>query len=159
MIFIRNRRCWITNFYSPQHRTELMFLVKNSFTPYQIRSFELMLQWGIPFLPSLFSIDLTNIFWVLAMCQGFPRWLSGKESACKAGDTHLIPGWGRSPGGGNGKSLQYSYLENSMDIGAWWAIKSMGSVRVKHSNWAHTHARLRATHGARLWGYNSETEM
>ena len=26
------------------------------------------------------------------MCQGFPRWLSGKESACKAGDTHLIPG-------------------------------------------------------------------
>ena len=55
------------------------------------------------------------------MCQGFPRWLSGKESACKAGDTRLIPGSGRSPGGRNGNSLQYSYLESSMDRGAWWA--------------------------------------
>ena len=33
----------------------------------------------------------------------------------------LIPGWRRSPGGGNGNPLQYSYLENSMDRGAWWA--------------------------------------
>ena len=38
-----------------------------------------------------------------------------------AGDTGLIPGLGRSPGGGNGNPLQYSYLENSMDRGAWWA--------------------------------------
>ena len=53
------------------------------------------------------------------------RWLSGKESSCKsmihAGDTGLIPGWGRSPREGNGKSLQYSSLEKSMDRGAWWA--------------------------------------
>ena len=32
-----------------------------------------------------------------------------------------IPGSGRSPGGGNGNSLQYSYLENPMDRGALWA--------------------------------------
>ena len=32
-----------------------------------------------------------------------------------ARDTGLIPGWGRSPGGGNGSPLQYSCLENSMD--------------------------------------------
>ena len=32
-----------------------------------------------------------------------------------------VPGWGRSPGGGNGNSLQYSCLENPMDSGAWWA--------------------------------------
>ena len=31
------------------------------------------------------------------------------------------PGSDRSPGVGNGNSLQYSYLENSMDKGAWWA--------------------------------------
>ena len=37
-------------------------------------------------------------------------------------DVGLIPGSGRSPGVGNGKPLQYSYLENSMDRGAWWAI-------------------------------------
>ena len=33
-----------------------------------------------------------------------------------------IPGLGRSPGEGNNNPLQYSYLENSMDRGAWWAI-------------------------------------
>ena len=32
-----------------------------------------------------------------------------------------IPGWGRSPGEGNGNPLQYSCLENPMDRGAWWA--------------------------------------
>ena len=32
-----------------------------------------------------------------------------------------IPGWGRYPGGGHGNPLQYSYLENPMDRGAWWA--------------------------------------
>ena len=36
-----------------------------------------------------------------------------------AGGAGLIPGLGRSPGGGNGNPLQYSYLENSMDRGAW----------------------------------------
>ena len=36
-------------------------------------------------------------------------------------DTGLIPGLGRSPGGGHGNPLQYSCLENPMDRGAWWA--------------------------------------
>ena len=45
----------------------------------------------------------------------------GKESACNAGDLGLIPGWGRSPGEGNGNLLQYSCLENPMDRGAWRA--------------------------------------
>ena len=47
---------------------------------------------------------------VMGLCQ----WLSGKESACNAGDAGdagLIPGSGRSPGGGNGNPLQYSCLE------------------------------------------------
>ena len=43
----------------------------------------------------------------------------GKESACNAGDTGLIPG--RSPGEVNGYPLQYSCLENPMDRGAWQA--------------------------------------
>ena len=33
-------------------------------------------------------------------------------------DMGSIPGWGRSPGGGNGNPLQYSYLENPIDRGA-----------------------------------------
>ena len=45
----------------------------------------------------------------------------GKKSAQNAGDLGLIPGLGRSPGGGNSNPLQYSCLENLMDGGAWWA--------------------------------------
>ena len=33
-------------------------------------------------------------------------------------DVGLIPGWGRSPAGGNDNQLQYSFLKNSMDRGA-----------------------------------------
>ena len=43
----------------------------------------------------------------------------GKESACNAGDPGLIPGLGKSSGEGNSYPLQDSYLENSMDRGAW----------------------------------------
>ena len=49
----------------------------------------------------------------------FPGGSVGKESACNAGDTGLIPGSGRSPEGGHGNLLQYSCLENSMDRGVW----------------------------------------
>ena len=48
-------------------------------------------------------------------------WLSGKESACNAVDTSLIPSSGRPTGEGNGNLLQYFCLENPMDRGAWWA--------------------------------------
>ena len=44
-----------------------------------------------------------------------------KESACNVGELGSIPGLGRFPGEGNGYSLQYSSLENSMDKGAWRA--------------------------------------
>ena len=47
-----------------------------------------------------------------------------KNLPANAGDTRdvgLIPRLGRSPGVGNGTPLQYSYLENSMDRGAWQA--------------------------------------
>ena len=51
------------------------------------------------------------------------KWV--KNLPANAGDTEdlsLMPGSGRSPGGGNGNPLQYSYLENPMDRGAWQAI-------------------------------------
>ena len=41
-------------------------------------------------------------------------------------DLGLIPGSGRSPGGGHGNPLQYSYLENSMDKRACWATVHKG---------------------------------
>ena len=43
----------------------------------------------------------------------FPDGSDGEESTCNAGDLGLIPGLGRSPGGGKGYPLQYSGLENS----------------------------------------------
>ena len=43
-------------------------------------------------------------------------------SAGDTGDSGLIPGSGRSPGGGNGNPLQYSCLGNPIDKGALWAI-------------------------------------
>jgi len=47
---------------------------------------------------------------------------SVKNLLANAGDLGSIPGWGRSPGEGNGHPLQYSCLENPMDRGAWQAI-------------------------------------
>ena len=55
-----------------------------------------------------------------------------KNPPANAGDIRdmgLIPGSGTSPGGGHGNPHQYSYLQNLMDRGAWWAT-SMGSQRV-----------------------------
>ena len=43
---------------------------------------------------------------------GFPGGLDGKESTRNVGDLGSITGLGRSPGGGHGKPLQYSCLEN-----------------------------------------------
>ena len=45
-----------------------------------------------------------------------------KNLPAKAGDMSLIPGSGRSPGGGDGNPFQYSCLENPMDRGAWPVI-------------------------------------
>ena len=45
--------------------------------------------------------------------------LSGKESACNAGNSGSIPGSGICPGGGDDNPLQYSCLGNPMDKGAW----------------------------------------
>ena len=63
------------------------------------------------------------------MNKVFPTGSGGEESACSAADPGLIPGSGRSPGGENGYPLQYSFLENSMDRGAWQATV-MGLQRV-----------------------------
>ena len=54
----------------------------------------------------------------------FPRGSDGKESACNAGDAGPIPRSGRSPGEGNGNSLQCSCLGNPTDRGARRATQS-----------------------------------
>ena len=56
---------------------------------------------------------------ILTICK--PDGSDGKESASSVGDPGSIPGSGRSPGEGNGNPLQYSFLENPKDVGAWQA--------------------------------------
>ena len=52
-----------------------------------------------------------------------------KESACNVGDLGLIPGLGRSPGGGKGYPFQHSGLENSMDCIVHGVTKSQTGLR------------------------------
>ena len=55
---------------------------------------------------------------------GLPRWLSGKESACRYRRSRrgkFNPWVRKVPGEGNGNLLQYSCLENSTDRGTWKA--------------------------------------
>ena len=63
-----------------------------------------------PDLTRSFSNSARNLSWCSTM--GFPESSAGKEFICNVGDLGLIPGLGRSPGGGHGNSLQYSCLEN-----------------------------------------------
>ena len=56
------------------------------------------------------------------MLMGFPGALMIKKPPANAGDTCSISGSGRSLGEGNGNPLQYSFLGNPKDRGAWRAI-------------------------------------
>ena len=63
----------------------------------------------------------------------FPGGSDGKESSCNAGDLGLIPGLGRSLGGGHGNPVQYSCLDRESP----WTeepggLQSMGLQRVEH---------------------------
>ena len=83
--------------------------------------------WLHPF-PSACSLD--GFFLLMIVRQhlnarrayrGFAGGSDSKKPTCSVGDLSFIPGWGRSPGGGNGYPLQYSCLEMPTERGAWWA--------------------------------------
>ena len=70
---------------------------------------------------------------------GFPSGSDGKVPACNAGDLGSIPGWGRSPGEGNGNPLYYSCLENPVDGGTWWAtVHGVTNSRTRLSDFTFT---------------------
>ena len=78
--------------------------------------------------------------------MGLPLWLSGKETSSSAGatgDLGLIPGLGRSLGGGNGNPLQYSWLENPMDRGVCGAtVHGVANSRTRLSDFTHSLMQL-----------------
>ena len=65
------------------------------------------------------------------MEYGNPWWVSGKESACNAGDWDSIPGSGKSPGEGNGNPLRVlaRRIPWTEEPGKLWSI---GSQRAGH---------------------------
>ena len=80
-----------------------------------------------------FSVIVNLLIYRSSLCiMRFPGGSGVKVSACNAGDLGSIPGLGRSPGEGNGNSLQYSCLGNS-----WTeepvSLQSMRSQRVEHN--------------------------
>ena len=94
----------------------------------------------------LWQFELSRL---TSFCSGFPGGSDGKESACNAGDLGSIPGWGRSPGEGNGTPLQYSCLEHPMDGGAWWAAVhgvAKSQPRLEWLTETHTHSPLEFLH-------------
>ena len=62
----------------------------------------------------------------------FPGGSNGKESAGNMGDLGSIPGLGRSPGGGYGNPLQYSYMQNHHGQRSLVGYSPIGSQRVRH---------------------------
>ena len=70
-------------------------------------------------VPSLKAFDgpalLTRASQVVLVVKNLP------PNAGDVRDTASLPGSGRSPGGGHGNPLQYSYQENSMHRRVWWA--------------------------------------
>ena len=101
--------------YQPRDQTQVSRIAGRFFISWAIR--EALAARGIPeclFCHLLSTGTELGLLW----------WLSGKESACCAGDAEgagLILGLGRSPEEGHGNPLQYSCLDNTMDRGAWQA--------------------------------------
>ena len=85
---------------------------------------------------------LSTVFYQLIRrlcCLDFPIGAVVKNLPANTEVTGSIPGFGRSPGGGNGNQMQHYCLENCMDRGAWWAAVH-GVAELVMTEWQH--ARL-----------------
>ena len=99
---------------------------------------------SLPHLGSLPGFTMVSLLYPLVVSVGLygvPKWLSGKESACRHGGMGLIPGLGRSPGGGNGNPLQYSCLKGSMDEEPG-RLQSIALQTHTYARWVHTFQSL-----------------
>ena len=75
---------------------------------------------------------------------GFSGGSDSKESACNEGDLGLIPGSGRSPGGGNGNPLQYSCLVNLHEQRSLAGYSSWGRKESDMTEQLSTHINIHA---------------
>ena len=125
------------------------FLLQNAWIPYcSLLSVFFSYMFFLEIFPIFMNLNVSSCLW-LSMIHphpvfllqgrlGFPQWLGGKESACNArdvGDAVSIPWSGKSPGRGHGNPLQYFFLENPMDTGAWWVM--VQGVTRSNMEWSH----------------------
>ena len=96
----------------------------------------------------IYTYPHTHIYihmYIHTYTMGFPGGLNSTKSTCSAGDIGLIPGLGRSPGGGHSNQLQYPCLENP---------HGQGSV-VDYSPWGHKESdmtkQLNTAHVFNIW--------
>ena len=118
----RDRGTWWAVVYGAQSRTRLKWLSSSSSRHFRVVVFFFN-----------YSVDQFR-----AISDSFSDGSVIKNSLCSAGDAGLVPGLGRSPGGGNGKPLQYSCLE------ILWTdepgrLQSMGSQKSQTLLHTHTH--------------------
>ena len=73
------------------------------------------------FVPEVHLLEFAFRMKAASLLAQIIKHLPAVPSACNAGHLGFIPGLGRYPGEGNGTPLQYSCLQNSMDVGAWSA--------------------------------------
>ena len=130
LVFISST--WLRKFYMQNSCSLLYLLIFCSYSAPQQQSLSTSRFFFLYLLPCV-RRNLLSLYWFICYryfpftyqyitwFKGFPGRSDGKESACNVGDLGLIPGLGRSPGGGHGNPVQYSCLENPMDRGAWWA--------------------------------------
>ena len=114
------------------------------------------LKFGCSILPWILGGDFKSDYGYLDFPGDFPGGSVVKNPPANARDLSVvgsIPGSRRSPGGGHGNPLRYSWLENPMDRGAWMrspACMSLGYSSCSHKESdmtkvrAHTHTH---THG------------
>ena len=89
--------------------------------------------WGWGPRPN-WKLQVTTAFLTHGLVEGRASQVKNPPANTReTGDLGLIPGLGKSPGGGNGKPLQYSSLGNPMDRGAWWVTVqgiAIGQIRL-----------------------------
>ena len=112
--------------------------------------------------------DVVMAVWVPPQAAQVALWIKNlPANTGHPGDPSLIPGSGRSPGGGNGNPLQYPCLENPVDRGAWWAAIHGVAKSQDMTEWLSTQhtssgsgswlgprgtGTLGVGHGGRMWG-------
>ena len=111
-----------------------------------LTNFLIALVLSSPRILNIIYTQMASKYVSLHISMGFPGGSVVKNppaNAGDAGDQCSIPGFGRSPGGGNGNPVQYSCLENSMDRGAQPAtVQGVAKNWTQLSTHTHTHTYI-----------------